>query len=277
MKTFKYLALRSFLITLTVIVCLGGIDPQIIKSDPENKDCTLSCELEKGEACIWYLFHSGWAVKTQNHFLIFDYWEHPTETDKRILENGFINPEEIAGQNIMVFISHAHTDHYDPIILSWKEKIPNITYIWGWREKVDQLKDYFDSTRKSISIGEMKIYNIHHEFDGIPESAFLIRVDGLWIYHAGDHGHSQGEGNKIFKDNIEYLASLCDELDIMFTPTWGGEYCAIQKLSPRMVFPMHDGGYEHQYEKFAKKVRSQGLKVRVGAAAKRGDVFFYKK
>jgi hypothetical protein len=63
----------------------------------------------------------------------------------------------------------------------------------------------------------------------------------------------------------------------MFTPTWGGEYYAIQRLSLRMVFPMHDGGYEHQYGKFAQKVKSRGLKVKVGAAAKRGDVFLYKK
>lgn len=216
-------------------------------------------------------------MKTQHHFLIFDYWEHPTDSDDRTLKNGFIIPEEIAGQNVIVFISHAHTDHYDPIILSWKEKIPKITYIWGWKEKVEPLENYFNSTRKIISIGQIKIFNIHHEFDGIPECAFLIHVDGLWIYHAGDHGHSQGEKNKIFKDNIEYLESLCDELDIMFTPTWGGEYFAIQKLSPRMVFPMHDGGYEHQYAKFAQRVKSQGLKVKVGAAAKRGDVFFYKK
>lgn len=277
MKMFTSLPWRFFIILLSLIICLGTTEAQTIKSKEASKTCTISRDVEIGEACIWYLFHSGWAVKTKNHFLIFDYWEHSTEGDNRTLENGYINPEEIADQNVIVFISHAHTDHYDPVILSWKEKIPNITYIWGWREKIDPLEYYFNSTRKMISIGEMEIYNIHHEFDGIPESAFLIHVDGLWIYHAGDHGHSQGEGNKIFKDNIEYLGSLCDELDIMFTPTWGGEYYAIQRLSPRMVFPMHDGGYEHQYGKFAQKVKSQGLDVEVGAATKRGDVFFYKK
>ncbi len=35
----------------------------------------LSKSLKKGDASIWYLFHSGWAIKTQNHFLIFDYYE----------------------------------------------------------------------------------------------------------------------------------------------------------------------------------------------------------
>ena len=28
--------------------------------------------LREKEAVIWYLGHSGWAIKTVNHFLIFD-------------------------------------------------------------------------------------------------------------------------------------------------------------------------------------------------------------
>jgi L-ascorbate metabolism protein UlaG (beta-lactamase superfamily) len=237
----------------------------------------LTCDIKKGEASIWYLFHSGWAVRTQKHFLIFDYWENFTEGATLTLENGFINPKEIADQNVIVFISHAHTDHYDPVILSWKDKIPNITYVWGWPEETESKKYYFDSARKVINIGDLKVYNIHHEFDGIPESAFLINVDGLWIFHAGDHGHSKGESNEIFKNNIEYLASLYDELDIMFTPTFGGESYAIQRLSPHIVFPMHDGGHENQYYKFAQKVNSRGFEVKVGVAKERGDNFFYKR
>lgn len=235
----------------------------------------ISFDIAEGNAWIWYLFHSGWAVKTQNYFLIFDYWENAVASDDRTLENGFINPREIADQNVIVFISHAHSDHYDPVVLSWPEKIPKLTYIWGWNEKSDSSNYRFDSTRTMINIGAIKIYNIHHNFDGIPESAFLIHLDGLWLYHAGDHGHSKGADNKIFKENIDYLASVCKTLDLMFTPTWGGEFYAMQQLAPGVVFPMHDGGYEHQYEKFALKVKNHGLPVQVGVAKKRGDHFFY--
>jgi L-ascorbate metabolism protein UlaG (beta-lactamase superfamily) len=236
-----------------------------------------SFDIAEGDACIWYLFHSGWAVKTKNHFLIFDYWENDAGSGKRTLGQGFINPDEIADENVFVFVSHKHSDHYDPVILSWRKRIPRITYIWGWKESANSTDYHFDSSRTVINVGGMKIYNVHHEFDGIPESAFLVHVDGIWLYHAGDHSHSAGEKDMTFKENIEYLASLPDTLDIMFTPTWGGELYAIQRLSPNVVFPMHDGGREHQYERFARKVKGIGMPVQVGAASKRGDCFFYRK
>jgi L-ascorbate metabolism protein UlaG (beta-lactamase superfamily) len=63
----------------------------------------------------------------------------------------------------------------------------------------------------------------------------------------------------------------------MFTPTFGGEIEAIQVLKRKVVFPMHDGGNERQYAKFAQKVKSLGLDVEVGAADKGGARFSYSK
>ena len=31
----------------------------------------LKRDIQKGDALIWYLGHAAWAVKTENHFLIF--------------------------------------------------------------------------------------------------------------------------------------------------------------------------------------------------------------
>jgi hypothetical protein len=80
-----------------------------------------------------------------------------------------------------------------------------------------------------------------------------------------------------FGDNIRYLAGQAPRLDLMFTPTFGGEIDAIRALQPRVVFPMHDGGRERQYALFARKLESIGLKVQVGAADQRGALFFYSK
>ncbi len=56
----------------------------------------------------------------------------------------------------------------------------------------------------------LKISNIYHDFDNIPESAFLIEVDGLTIYFSADHGNSPGKLNPVFKDNIDYMAGQSD-------------------------------------------------------------------
>lgn len=43
------------------------------------------------------------AVKTQNHLLIFDYWETENKPDEIFLRSGYITPEEIKDLNVLVF------------------------------------------------------------------------------------------------------------------------------------------------------------------------------
>ncbi len=231
--------------------------------------------LEAGQAVIRYLFHSGWAVRTRNHLLIFDSTEPLPPPGRPAPTPRAIEPVEIADRNVTVFVSHAHSDHYDPDILKWRSAVKAIRYVWGW-EGVGAPEDiHFGRERRVVQDRGLEILNIHHEGDGIPESAFLVRVDGLTIFHAGDHGSARGMSDPVFGDNIRYLAGQAPELDLMFTPTFGGEIDAIRTLKPRVVFPMHDGGRERQYALFAEKVRSLGLKVQVGAADKSGARFFY--
>jgi len=76
-------------------------------------------------AKIWYLYHSGFAVKTDKHFLIFDYWKDTGGG----LKNGAINPDELVDEDVIVFASHVHGDHYNPEILNWRGKIPKLRII----------------------------------------------------------------------------------------------------------------------------------------------------
>ncbi len=232
-------------------------------------------ELEPGQAIVKYLFHSGWEVRTRDHLLIFDYTDPlPTPGRPAGLPRA-IEPAEIADQKVTVFISHAHSDHFNPEILKWRDAVKSIRYVWGW-EGVGSPEDiHFGRDRRFVEDRGIEILNIHHDFDGIPESAFLVRVDGLTIFFAGDHGSGRGMMNPVFGDNIRYLAGQAPELDLMFTPTFGGEIDAIRALKPRVVLPMHDGGRERQYALFAQKLRSLGLEVQVGAADRPGARFDY--
>jgi len=243
--------------------------------NPRPDEKILSSPLEPGQAVIWYLYHSGWAVKTKNHLLIFDYTEPPARPSSRSLNSGSIEPSEIADQNVTVFVSHRHADHFDPLIREWRTTVKNIRYVWGWEGEGSPSDVRFGPQRRAVKADGLEILNIHHEFDGIPESAFLIKTDGLTILHAGDHGHSRGMENPVFKDNLLYLAGQAPRLDLMFTPAFGGEIEALRALKPRAVFPMHDGGRERQYFKFAEKIKALALAVAVGAAEKMGARFLY--
>ncbi len=231
--------------------------------------------LEPGQAIVRYLYHSGWAVTTKNHLLIFDYTEPSARSVVRSLESGFIDPAGLSGREVTVFVSHGHADHDDPSIQAWRGAGKRIRYVWGWDGAGAAEDIHFGSERRTVNVDGLEIINIHHEFDGLPESAFLVKTDGLTILHAGDHGHGRGLENPVFKGNLLYLAEQAPKLDFMFTPTFGGEIDALRILKPRVVFPMHDGGNERQYALFAKKVEALGLDVAVGAADRPGTRFFY--
>jgi len=242
---------------------------------PSPADEALNRDLEPGQAVIWYLYHSGWAVKTKGHLLIFDYTEPPGRSGRRSLDAGSVEPAELDGQNVTVFVTHVHSDHYDPRILEWRTAVKGVRYVWGWKGEGSPEDVRFGRQRRTVTEDGLEILNIYHEGDSTPESSFLVRVDGLTIFHAGDHGHGRGVRDPVFEDNIAYLAGKAPALDLMFTPTFGGEDEAILALKPRAVFPMHDGGNERQYAKFAEKVKALGLDAEVGAAEKPGAQFLY--
>ena len=50
-----------------------------------------------GEAVVWYLGHMGWAVRTANHFMVFDYDGRGVPPDEPSLANGSINPDRDQG------------------------------------------------------------------------------------------------------------------------------------------------------------------------------------
>ena len=238
-------------------------------------------QLKNGEAAVWYLYHSGWAVKTSSTLLIFDYWELFEKHDNPSLFNGFIDPNEIKSQNVYVFVSHSHGDHFDETILGWEKKIPNITYIFGWPAPEAKSHFAFGKDRISKSFGPLNVKNIFHDFDGIPESAFLIEVDGLTIYFSGDHGNSAGPLNPIYKTNIDYISQQSDEVDMIFlsifgSPTYEGELYAVEKFKPQIMLPMHFGSREEGAEEFVTLAQKKYPKTKFWYPLKQGDNFFYK-
>jgi L-ascorbate metabolism protein UlaG (beta-lactamase superfamily) len=238
-----------------------------------------------GEATIWYLGHAGWAVKTQSHLLIFDYWEARAPEDSPSLSNGFVNPAEISDQNVYVFVSHAHGDHYDRSILRWRETVQNITYIFGWEERSDPGFVCMTEPRGTRRLGELEVSVINHAFDNIPEVAYLVSVDGLVIYHSGDHATVADKPNPTFVDNIDHLAGLGKDIDIAFLSIFGrsgggiinnGDLYTFDKLRPKAMFPMHQGNNEAFYEQFYKEIRNRELETKVYFAKRPGDRFDYR-
>src|SRR3989304_5809449 len=94
--------------TIAVAQQQVGLESEIYSTRPEL-----------GSAEIVYLDHSGWLIRTKNHLLVFDYVEPAQPAAGRLLAQGFLDPSLFPKTNIVVFITHDHKDHFDPIVFAW--------------------------------------------------------------------------------------------------------------------------------------------------------------
>lgn len=197
---------------------------------------------------IHYLFNSGFTVKTERHFFIFDYYlDSPHGCG---LSKGVVDPEEIKDLNVVVFVSHRHPDHYNPRIFSWRKEIPNIRYILS-----DDIRTQEDVLQvrpgQNYDLGDLQVRVLESTDTG---AAFVLYADGLRIYHAGDLNlwdwigepeEDNAEMTRRYHAEIDRLAG--EAIDLAFVPVdprLEGNYLLgldyfMKKVGAKLVIPMH--------------------------------------
>jgi len=251
------------------------------KSAVESADSTwLKKPLAQGEALVWYTEHSGWAIKTANHLLVFDYYKPDSAPDQPGLANGTITAAEVSDLQVTAFISHSHGDHYMPSIFDWKKEMKNITYIAGF--KPEGKEGYqIPALHETAKLNGLEIIPIESNDSG---QGYFVKVDGVTIFHPGDHANRQRDFSGPFKKEIDFLADQGLKADILFVPVSGcgfgdivsvkkGDYYTMDRLSARYVFPMHAQGNPLQYQQFAKEAKERGYENIFACAEFPGDCF----
>lgn len=252
----------------------------------------LDREIGDGEAALWYLGHCGWGIKTENRFLIFDYWKGSEPPASPCLANGHIDPPEIGDMDVIVFVTHEHGDHFDPAIFDWADAFDSITYVYGFRPELTpqyRAEGYpgpayeYVGPREQTSVGGVAVRTIEANDAGV---GFLIEVDGLTLYHAGDHaGWADGERDG-FMAEIDYLDPYVDELDLAFLNVTGchahdperlvtGNLYTLEKLAPNVMIPTHAANREYAYREAADELAEHGVAAAVRYPENPGDSFFY--
>ena len=257
MKTPKFPAAAISIFSLSAFFLFGsspGERPRLESQDPPA-----------GGAVLWYLGHCGYAVRTQNHLLIFDYQEsrdgqQPKSRPARpALDTGWIDPGEIKNLKVRVFVSHSHQDHYDPVIFTWKEAVPDIAYYFGWKAAEDPSYHYLIGPRAELKSGGLEIAAINSHHSGVPEVAWLVKVDGLVIYHNGDCQPADPSSEH------DFLKTKADLIDLAFVfPVYEeGQKYTIQNLDffgkfrVRAAFPMHAKAGDAMYSGFQKAFQAK--------------------
>jgi L-ascorbate metabolism protein UlaG (beta-lactamase superfamily) len=199
---------------------------------------------------VRYLYHSGFLVETDRHVLLFDYWRDTPKGGG--LEQGVIDPAALRDRDVLVFASHRHGDHYNRGIESWRKSIPRLRLI---------LSDDISPVAGAVMIGpgqtwtqpDCRVETLRSTDEGV---AFLVSIDGLTIYHAGDLNwwHWEGEPadwnaemGAAYRAQIDLLKGR--EIDLAFVPVdprlgdqyvWGLNYL-MRTLPVKYAIPMHFG------------------------------------
>lgn len=238
-----------------------------------------------GGAVVWYLGHCGYAVRTQNHLLIFDYQERQDGRQPKSrpaqpsLAAGWVDPKEIRDLKIRVFVSHSHEDHLDPVIFTWKDAIPDIAYYFGWKAADDPLYHYFIGPRAELKSDGLEIATINSQHSGVPEVAWLVKVDGLVIYHNGDCLPDDPSSE------YDFLKTKTEAIDLAFVfPVYEeGQKYTIQSLDffkkfrVRAAFPMHVQAGDAMYLAFQKAFQAKFPGLSIHVPMKMGQEFVYEK
>lgn len=216
---------------------------------------------------ITYIDHSGFLVETGTANFIFDYYK------------GEIPPLDVEIP-LVVFASHKHPDHYNPVIFDWMNRYRNVTFIldkdcgikWKLREceksgiplgeHLVRVKRDSNLTIPLANGKDMELRTLRSTDEGV---AFLIRYEGKTIYHAGDlndwiwkeESDSYNMNmEKSYRREMEKLSDMV--IDVAFVPMdprqkekmYRGMEIFLQHARPAKVFPMHFWGKYSIIQKF---------------------------
>ena len=266
----------------TLLAGGGRKDEKLKKLGRFGHSPLLKKALEDEQAIVWYLGHSGWAIKTRNHLLVFDYFSPYAPPDEPLLANGHIDPEELKTLNVTVLVSHGHQDHYDPQIFKWRKAIPNIHYLLGFKPDTQEKFTYLPP-RKTIKGNGMTVTSFKSNDQGV---GFFVEADGMKILHMGDHANGDVKMAGDFTPEIDFLVkSGKTQPHLFFTPVSGcrfrgrldalrkGVHYVFKTLQPATLFPMHGLNREKDYRAFAEKCAAEGLETAFCCASAPGDIF----
>ncbi len=245
-----------------------------------------------GELMVWYLGNSGWALRTATRLILIDYAPDGADEEGASLLNGRIVPGEFPDLPVTALVSHHHPDHFSREILDWSDGRA-IQYVFGWDADVEAPGHRFPGDGDGDGsgggggeevIGDVRVVATPSTDSG---SAFLIEFDGFRVYHAGDHSAAEIPPEAAFADGLERLGSRFAPIDLAFLPVFGcglpnvtslraGTDLTIDRLAPRVVFPMHVGWTGHFYREEKRRLASLGDGPQVIAVSQAGDRILYR-
>jgi L-ascorbate metabolism protein UlaG (beta-lactamase superfamily) len=227
---------------------------------------------------IRYLGNSGWTVRINDKLMVFDYIPTETIPDAASLHTLLHDGSAVQPDAVYLFVSHAHADHYSTEVFD----LDGVYRIFGWNpghEGVHRVVEPYEEAH----LNGIKVAAIESTDIG---AGFVVTVDGISIFHAGDHALWTQGSRPLYEREISRVGALVPALHLAFVPVatgrceatedvWEGAMHAVAYLEPWHVFPMHVRCPELRgiYQEFATVASERFPASRVRYATAPGDRF----
>jgi L-ascorbate metabolism protein UlaG (beta-lactamase superfamily) len=234
---------------------------------------------------IWHLTQSSNVLKIGAKLLIFDY---PLE-DKECapgqgLSEGVVDPAAIAEEEVIVFVSHGHGDHFHRDIFNWRKTIANITYILSY--------DIIEPPEDALVVGPGISYTVAGmTIKAYPSTdagvAYSIFIQNRHIYFSGDNAFWNWDGD--LGDAIYIRTALSPipkqpPMDIAFQVCdprleylgAGGIYIFATHFQPRLLVPLHSFGKYDFNPRAQKRLRQAGFENDFWCIGGRGERYQFR-
>ena len=239
---------------------------------------------------ITYLNHSGFLAETDSHILLFDYFPDCAPIDGT-LSDGIFHPKTSSGKQLAVFISHSHHDHFTPAVFDWAKIYPDTLYFVGKdiRRIPDGVRVFRMRGDDMVNADGFCVSALRSTDAGV---AFIVKTDGLLLYHAGDLNDWRWEGepesdnarmSTAYQKEMQKLSGIrFDAAFVPVDPRLGNEMLLgldyfMTAVNAQLVFPMHFWDDYSVYASIQTDPRTEGYRDKIIRISQPGEWFTYTK
>lgn len=231
---------------------------------------------------VTYIEHSCFLVETTECYLLFDYYcgEVPLPA---------LNP----AKPLLLFNSHAHHDHFSKEIFALRDRCPSALFVLSADIPVPAAIQPFTcpmlphehrliqltNGRAAVSMAPADAVNAEVSVETLRSNdagvAFIVRLGGLSLYHAGDLNNWWWDGDvedqklaDIYHEELErirgrHFATAFIPLDPRLQGWWKGIEDFMHYADADRIFPMHNFGEKGLPKKFLALDCAAGYKNRI--------------
>jgi ankyrin repeat protein len=280
-----YAAKHGYRSAVGALIAEGADESNIIENN-YGKAPQLTSKLKRGEAYLWYI-KGGYAVKTKGHLLLFCL-PVMDESLEASLANGHLNPNELAGQKIIVFSPYPSGEPFKSWTIEFAKRMPKVDWAFittNSNEDSLNIPSYrLVGPNESLSIEEgVQVHTIPGVYGGAQLMAYLVEADGVKVFFGGNHVcTNEAKVVEKYHKEIDFLKPF-GPADIAILRVRGhfpNDYepylYLLDQLSPKAVYLMGGNGVNFdEYAKCTKILQTSNIYVRHPEGRIEGDRFHY--